>query len=165
MTGGLLVKSAVTMTYARTEKSDNSDNDRHVTYRDSHELADLLNLVARRKGLQSLKVRRELLLRQEALMGGLGLSGLLLVGAAEDNFVLFVVIFVEESLLVMHGTRCDLHLKRVLLGILLYLHEMLVITVLGKPGDNITRRPVDAKRVSMLIVDVILEQETIQISS
>lgn len=126
------------------------DNDR-----DSLELADLLDLVTRGQGLQALKSGRELLLREQALLGILYVV-FLLAGTAKDNLVLLVVVLVEERLLIMDGARDNLHLDRVLLGVLLHLLEVLIIAVLREPGNHVARRPVDLERVSVFIIDVVL---------
>ena len=56
----------------------------------------------------------------------------------------------------MDGTRRNLHLERVLLGVLLDLLQMLVVAVLRQPGDDVTVGPVDLQRVRVLVVDVVL---------
>ena len=126
------------------------DNDR-----DSLELADLLDLVTRGQGLQALESGRELLLREQALLRILYVV-FLLAGTAKDNLVLLVVVLVEERLLVMDRTRGNLHLDRVLLGVLLHLLEVFVVAVLGEPCDDILVRPVDLESVSVLVMNVIL---------
>ncbi len=130
---------------------------KETTHRNSHELPDLLDLVTRRKGLEALERRRQLLLGELALLGRPDLLGLLLGSAAKNNLVLVVVVLVEQSLLVVHRTRRNLHLQRMLLGVLLHLLEVLVVAVLGEPGNDITRRPVDLEGVGVLVVDVVLQ--------
>ena len=127
-----------------------------TTYRNTLKLADLLDPVARRKGLEALERRRQLLLRQSALLRVRDILSVLLVRTTEDNFVLLIVVLVEQGLLIVYRTRRNLHLERVLLGVLLDLLEMLIVAVLSEPGDDIARGPVDLERVGVLIVHVVL---------
>ena len=115
--------------------------------------------MARRKSLQALERRRQLLLGELALLGRPDLLGLLLVGAAEDDLVLLVVVLVKQSLLVVYRARCYLHLEGMLLGVLLHLLQVLVVAVLSEPSDDVTRRPIDLEGVSVLVVDVVLHQK------
>ena len=56
----------------------------------------------------------------------------------------------------MHRSRSNLHLERMLFGVLLDLLEMLVVAVLGEPGDDVTLGPVDLESVLVLVINVVL---------
>ena len=45
-----------------------------------------------------------------------------------------------------------------LFSVLLDLLEVLIITVLSEPSDDVTFRPVDLERVLVLVVDVVLRK-------
>ena len=123
------------------------------TYGNGLQLLDLLDLVPSRGRAQTLEGRLGLRHRDEPLLRGL--LGRVDVVTSEDNLVITIVL-IEERALVMHRTRSHLHLQRVLLGVLLHLLQVLVITVLGEPGDDVALRPVDLQSVLMLVIDVVL---------
>ena len=125
------------------------------TDRNGLQLLDLLDFVARRSGAQTLEFRSKSALRQLPLLR-IDFIVLLTVIPAENNLV-FAVVLVEQRLLVVHRSGCNLHLKRMLLRVLLDLLEMLVVAVLCQPGDNVAVRPVDLQRVRVLVVDVVLD--------
>lgn len=73
-----------------------------------------------------------------------------------QDHLISLIILIKQRTLVVHGSRSDLHLDSMLLGRLLDLLEMLVITVLGKPSDDILVGPVNLESVRVLIVDMVL---------
>lgn len=125
-----------------------------TTHRHRLHLTNLLDLMASVSDLEAFEDRLNLCAGEQPLLRGLG-TLLLHIGPTKDNFIV-LVIFIEQSLLIVDRARGDLHLDCMLLSVLLDLLQMLVIAVLGKPGDNIALRPVDLKGMLVLIVDVIL---------
>ena len=114
-----------------------------------------MNLVARGEGLQALELGWELLPGKETLLR-VHCVIRFLVGPPEHNFILLVVVLVEQRFFIVHRTRCNLHLESVLLRVLLDFLEVLVVAVLGKPRDDIASRPVDLEGVLVFIVHVVL---------
>ena len=97
---------------------------------------------------------------EQALTGGVGANTEVRPLDWEEREIddkIFSVVLVKKGLLVLNRTRCNLHLGRMLLRSLLNLLQMLVITVLCKPRDDVFIRPVNLKSVGVFIVDVILE--------
>ena len=126
------------------------------TYGNGLQLLDLLDLVPSRGRAQTLEGRLGLRHRDEPLLRGL--LGRVDVVTSEDNLVITIVL-IEERALVMHRTRSHLHLQRVLLRVLLHLLQMLVVAVLGQPGDDVLVRPVNLERVGVVIIDVVLKRD------
>ena len=58
----------------------------------------------------------------------------------------------------MNRARSNFHLESMELSSLLNLLQMLVVTVLRKPCDDIFVRPVDLEGVAVIVVDMILLQ-------
>lgn len=98
MTGGLLVRSAVTMTCDEMRTGFQTDIIR--THRNRLHFADLLDLVTSRSDLQALEDGLNLGPREQPLLGSLG--GIMLGRALEDDFILLIL--VEQGLLVVDGT-------------------------------------------------------------
>ena len=67
MTGGLFVKSAVTMTYEGSVRSEGCPLTT-LTYRYGLELANLLDFVSTRRDLEALELRLDLCLGNKALL-------------------------------------------------------------------------------------------------
>lgn len=111
----------------------------------------------RGNGLQALKLRRDLGLREQALLRGLDLLIFTLASATNDDLVFLRIVLVKEGLFVVNRAGYDFHLHCVLLGGLLHLFQVLVIAVLSKPADNVSVRPVDLQRVGVLVVDMVLK--------
>ena len=126
------------------------------TYGNGLQLLDLLDLVPSRGRAQTLEGRLGLRHRDEPLLRGL-LSRVDVVTSEDD--LIITVILIEERALVVDRARGHLHLERVLLRVLLHLLQMLVVAVLGEPGDHVAVRPVDLQSVRVLIVDVVLDKE------
>ena len=112
-----------------------------ITYRDCHQLADVLDLVASRRGAQSFKLRLNLCLRKKTLLRSL-FHLVFIVRAANHNLII-CIIFIEKSGFVVNGTRRNFHLKGMLLFRLLDLLQMFINAILSKPGDDIPVGPVD----------------------
>lgn len=153
-TGGLLVKSAVMMTYKQTRLGTYQVRHTRTTYRNCHELLDLLDLVSRRRDLETFEDRLSLGLRDDPLLGRLCRLGLL--RPTKHNLIFAVIVLVEKCLLVVDRAGSNAHLLRVQLSGLLHLLEVLVVAVLRQPGEDIPVRPVDLEGVSVLVVDVVL---------
>lgn len=119
MTGGDLVRSAVTMTWLiKRESVKHQSNTLGQTYRNSHQLFDILDLMTRR-GAEPLELRLHFRNRVKPLFRSFfGFFGLVL--AAQDNLVVFSLILVEQGTLIVDGARGDLHLESVLLCVLLH---------------------------------------------
>ena len=125
------------------------------TDRNSLQLLDLLDFVAGGSSTEALEPRGSPALRQLPLLR-VDFVVFRTVIPAKNNLI-FAVVLVEQRLLVVHRSRSNLHLERMLFGVLLDLLEMLVVAVLRQPGDNVAVRPVDLQRVRVLIVDVVLD--------
>ena len=154
MTGGLLVRSAVTITYKAVAVSKLTLWGKPYTYGNRLHLTNLLDPVACCGGLETFEHRLDLGLREQSLLGGLWRVALSVT--AKDDLIFFRIVFVEQGLLVVNRPRSHLHLERVLLRVLLDLAQVLIITVLNEPGNNVALRPVDLQRVLVLVVDVVL---------
>ena len=115
--------------------------------------------MASRRHADTLEFRLDLGHRKQALLGRLFLSRSVI--ASQDNFVFIDVIFVEEGLFVMYRAGSNFHLQCMLLSILLDLLQMLVITIFRKPGNDISVGPIYLKRVSMLVIDVVLAEKSV----
>ena len=102
---------------------------------------------------QAFELGLNISLRTGALNGSLLLF--LSTGPIDDDFVLSIV-FIEQSTFVVDGAGSDFHLDGMLLGGLFDLLEMLVITVLSEPSDDVAFGPVDLEGVRVLVVNVIL---------
>jgi hypothetical protein len=160
ITGGLFVKSAVTITYGgkRVSQRDTSAIQRDAN-RNSHELLDLLNLMSSWCCLQTLKSRCDPRFA-DVTLHRLNVSLLRLrVVTPKDNFVIVIVVpvvFVEECLFIVEGARSNFHLQGMLFCVLLHFLQMLIVTIFCEPCDDVTIRPVNLESVRVLIINMVL---------
>lgn len=127
------------------------------TYRNSHQLLYVLDLVSRRRRPQTFELGLQLGLRQQPLLRGLLLRFLQTISRSSyHNFVVVSVVFIEKGRFIMDRARCDLHLEGMLLCCLLNFLQVFVVTVLREPADNVAVGPVNLQSVSMFVVDMIL---------
>jgi len=118
-----------------SEVNDSIQNNR--TYRNGHQLFDVLDLVAGGGHAKAFEFGSDLGHGEQALLRGLRCRrrG---IAATQDNLIIVSVVLVKECLLVLNGARCDLHLQGVLLCILFNFLQVLVVTVLCQPANNVT---------------------------
>lgn len=141
----------MTITYRNSQNYASKVEQR--AYRYGHKLLDILDLVSARRGSQALELGRRFGRRSQTLRRRLLFVNRIVL--AKNYLVLFIVL-IEEGLLIMNGTRRDLHPSSVLLSVALHFLQMLVVAVFRKPSDDIPLGPVDLEGMRVLIVDMVL---------
>ena len=138
------------------------------TYGDGHQLLDLLDLVPSYGSLQSFEDRLHLGHGQLPLFRGFNDRGrprsLLLARPSNNDLVItivliFILVFLEQGLLVMYAPGNDLHLHCVLFGSAVNLLQVFVVVILRQPSDDVLIRPVYLQDPGVFVENVVLRAD------
>ena len=125
---------------------------RKGTYRYTLQFLDILNAMSGSRRPEPIKFGLCLCLGKKPLLRCFLLLWLLCT--TNHDFILFF--FFEESRFVMNRARRHFHLQGVLFRSLFHLPQVLIVTVLRKPADHITVRPVYLQCMRVFVIDMVL---------